>query len=159
MTEKEFSTLIKGDEIEVLQLYNENCGMNINSLKEEGYYKAKITSIEHSTKIRFKMNDFEVICCHQYNEARLNGKDIFRLINNNKQTKTNNNIMTNIKQFIKNAQLTAEEKLLRKQGFKNECGDYTQEAIDAVIQKLVKENNTYLVELATAIEKEENKTK
>lgn len=74
---------------------------------------------------------------------------------NNKQTK--NNIMSKITTFAKNLVLSADEKLLRKYGLKNECGEFTDEAESLVIAKLVKENEAYLIELAKAMEAEEAK--
>lgn len=70
-----------------------------------------------------------------------------------KQTK--NNIMSKITTFAKNLVLSADEKLLRKYGLKDECGEFTDEAESLVIAKLVKENESYLIELAKGMEEEE----
>lgn len=70
---------------------------------------------------------------------------------NNKKSE---NIMSNIKQFVKNSLLSKEEKLLRKVGFKSECGEYTQDAIDVVINMIVKEKESELIKIATDIESE-----
>lgn len=70
-----------------------------------------------------------------------------------KQTK--NNIMSKITTFAKNLVLSADEKLLRKYGLKDECGEFTNEAEDLVIAKLVKENESYLIELSKGMEEEE----
>jgi len=70
----------------------------------------------------------------------------------NKQT-----IMSKITTFAKNLVLSADEKLLRKYGLHTECGEATEEATDLVIAKLVKENESYLIELATAMQAEEAK--
>lgn len=67
--------------------------------------------------------------------------------------------MSKIKTFIKNVTLTSDEKLLRKHGLKTECGDYTEEAKEAVINKLVSENEAFLIEIAKGIELEEEKSK
>lgn len=65
------------------------------------------------------------------------------------------NIMSSIKEFAKNLILSADEKLLRSQGLKTECGDYTQDAKDIVMEKLAKENEAYLIEIAKAKKEEE----
>jgi len=41
-------------------------------------------------------------------------------------------IMTSIKTFVKNLTLSADEKLLRKLGLKNDCGEYTSECSQPV---------------------------
>lgn len=69
--------------------------------------------------------------------------------------KPKNNIMSKITTFAKNLVLSADEKLLRKYGLKDECGEFTDEAEDLVIAKLVKENESYLIELAKGMEEEE----
>jgi hypothetical protein len=74
--------------------------------------------------------------------------------NNKKQT-----IMSKVTSFVKNLTLSADEKLLRKYNLKNECGEYTSEAIDAVKLKLVSDNENYLIEIAKGLEEEENKNK
>lgn len=67
-----------------------------------------------------------------------------RLKLNKKET-----IMSNIKTFVKNLALSANEKLLREIGLKTEQGEYTQEAKDLVTDKLMAENEQYLIEIAT----------
>jgi hypothetical protein len=67
------------------------------------------------------------------------------------------NIMSNIVNFAKNLVLSDEEKLLRKHGLKDECGSYTSDARELVMEKLLKDNETYLVEVATKKEAEEKK--
>ena len=66
-------------------------------------------------------------------------------------------IMSNIIDFAKNLALSADEKLLRKQGLKDSCGDYTGEAKEIAIQKLCKEKEVELIEIAKAKELEEKK--
>lgn len=75
-------------------------------------------------------------------------------ININKKT-----IMSKITTFVKNSLLSADEKVLRKYGLKNECGEFTQEATDLVVAKLVKENEEYLVKVAKDMEAEEKASK
>ena len=91
------------------------------------------------------------------------------LIDNNSQVITNNNInpanctagnwvknkMSNIKEFAKNLLLSKEDKLLRQVGLQDNYGEYTQDAKDLVLAKLVEENKAYLVEIAEKKEKEE----
>jgi hypothetical protein len=78
------------------------------------------------------------------------------LLNNNENKKS---IMTNIISFAKNLTLSKEEKLLRKHDLKDSCGDYTAQAERLVIQKLIKDNESYLVELAEGLEKEVKENK
>lgn len=75
-------------------------------------------------------------------------------INNNKQT-----FMSKATNYIKNLTLSADEKLLRKYGFKDSCGDYTSEAMDLVEAKLVKDNEDYLIEIAKGLELEAKDSK
>lgn len=67
--------------------------------------------------------------------------------------------MSKLTNFVKNSLLSADEKLLRKNGLKDSCGDYTEEAQELVIAKLIKDNEAYLIEVATAMEVEEKKNK
>lgn len=66
-------------------------------------------------------------------------------------------IMTKIIDFAKDLILSADEKLLRKYGLKDECGNYTLNAKELVIEKLTKENEIYLLEIAGKFEAEEVK--
>ena len=68
-------------------------------------------------------------------------------------------IMTSIKTFVKEMGLTADEKVLRKAGLKTDCGDYTQDAIDVVLQAICKEKETELVEIAKGLIEEQTKAK
>lgn len=67
--------------------------------------------------------------------------------------------MSKATNYIKNLTLSADEKLLRKYGFKDGCGDYTGEAIDLVKMKLVKDNEVYLIEIAKGLELEAKEDK
>jgi hypothetical protein len=67
--------------------------------------------------------------------------------------------MSKITTFVKNSLLSADDKLLRKYGLQDECGDYTSEAVDLVKAKLVADNRAYLVETAKALEAEEKASK
>ncbi len=66
-------------------------------------------------------------------------------------TKTNN-IMSKVKDFVKNLALSADEKLLRKHGFKDSCGDYTDEAKSFAINKLCAEKEADMVAVAKEME-------
>jgi hypothetical protein len=83
------------------------------------------------------------------------GIEIYQSDNLTIKKQTKNNIMSKITTFAKNLVLSADEKLLRKYGLKDECGEFTDEAEDLVIAKLVKENESYLIELAKGMEEEE----
>ena len=61
----------------------------------------------------------------------------------------------NIKKFVKTLTLSKEDKLLREYGLQNDCGDFTEEARELVINKLVEENKAYLVEIATKLKEED----
>jgi len=68
-----------------------------------------------------------------------------------------NNKTMNIKKFVKTLTLSKEDKLLREYGLQNDCGDFTEEARELVINKLVEENKAYLVEIATKLKEEDKK--
>jgi hypothetical protein len=67
----------------------------------------------------------------------------------------NKTSMTTILEFVKNLSLSEDERLLRKHGLKDDCGNYTAEAYDLVEEKLTKENETYLIEIAKKKEEED----
>jgi len=64
-------------------------------------------------------------------------------------------VMKNIIKFAKNLVLSADEKLLRKYNLKNDCGEYTAEARELVINKLIADNEAYLIDLAKKLEAED----
>lgn len=66
-------------------------------------------------------------------------------------------LMDNIIAFAKGLTLSADEKLLRKVGLKNECGDYTPTARELVFAKLCSDNEAYLLDVATKMEAEKAK--
>lgn len=78
-------------------------------------------------------------------------------INNNKKT----NIMSKITSYVKNLTLTSDEKLLRKYGLHDDCGNNTSEAENAIDEKNYnsKENQDYLITIAKGLEEEANKNK
>ncbi len=57
--------------------------------------------------------------------------------------------------FVKKSLLSADEKLLRKYGLKDSCGEFTREAERVVMNKLVTDNEKYLIEVATNLQAEE----
>jgi hypothetical protein len=70
-----------------------------------------------------------------------------------------NKIMSNIINVAKNILLSSDEKLLRKHGLKNECGDYTCEAKEIVLLELCKQNESKLLEVAKSAEEEQKQNK
>jgi hypothetical protein len=44
---------------------------------------------------------------------------------------------------------------LREYNLQNDCGDFTEEAKELVINKLVEDNKAYLVEIATKLKEED----
>ena len=71
-----------------------------------------------------------------------------------KELEDNNKTM-NIKKIVKTLTLSKEDKLLREYGLQNDCGDFTEEAKELVINKLVEENKDYLIEIATKLKEED----
>lgn len=74
-----------------------------------------------------------------------------------KEELEDNNKTMNIKKFVKTLTLSKEDKLLREYGLQNDCGDFTEEAKELVINKLVEDNKAYLVEIATQLKEEDKK--
>ena len=96
----------------------------------------------------------------RYDDGEL-GKGKFKyyqLITSCEEISPKKSIMCSIIEFASNLGLSANEKLLRKYALKNECG-YTESAYDLVMAKLVADNEAYLIEVATAKQKEDNKNK
>lgn len=62
-------------------------------------------------------------------------------------------MIKSITKFIKELTLTADEKLLRKYDLKDECGEWTDEAEDALTRKFLDENTDYLIGIAKAYDK------
>lgn len=96
----------------------------------------------------------------------VDGKDVWEndleLVTNEPSNSSENKvgvIMGNIKTFVKNSLLSKNEKLLRKYGFKNECGDYTQDAKDYAITLLCAEKEADMIKVAQGLADEEEKSK
>lgn len=68
-------------------------------------------------------------------------------------TKIKNTTMNLIK-YAKNLTLSADDKLLREMNLVNECGDYTVEAREIVMNKLMEDNKPYLLEVAKKAKEE-----
>lgn len=75
-------------------------------------------------------------------------------LSNNKKS-----FMGNIITFAKNMTLSANEKLLREIGLKDNCGEYTSNARDIIIVKLCADNEAYLLTVATAMKAEQSEKK
>ncbi len=67
--------------------------------------------------------------------------------------------MTSIAKFVKNLALSADEKLLCKFGFKNDCGEYTQEAEQFAVLKACEAQEAAMIEVAKGLEAEEKESK
>lgn len=66
------------------------------------------------------------------------------------QSNTTTKPMDTLINFAKNLVLTSDEKVMRKYGLKNECGDFTELAKQVVINKLCADNVQTLIDLANA---------
>lgn len=75
-----------------------------------------------------------------------------------KEKKGIQKVMNSIVKFAKDITLSKEDKLLRKYGLVTECGEYTADAQQVIINKMCEDNKKYLIELAEKIE-EEGKSK
>lgn len=61
----------------------------------------------------------------------------------------------NITKFAKELLLSSDEKLMRKYGLKTECGDYTAEAREIILNKLCKDNEAELIDIAKKMNEED----
>lgn len=71
--------------------------------------------------------------------------------------RNNNGFVGSVLEFAKNIALGSEEKLLREVGLKDNCGHYTEEAKEIVINKLIEENKDTLIDIANKIKEEQEK--
>ena len=74
-------------------------------------------------------------------------------------TKQENRIMTNVVKRIKNLTLSKDDKLLRKYGLIDECGDLTEDGDIALTDILFTENKDKLVAIAEKLEVEDKASK
>lgn len=63
-------------------------------------------------------------------------------------------IMKDVQMFVKNLALSKDERALREVGLKTDCGVYTQDAIDIILQDMCKEKECRLIEIAHGVLKE-----
>lgn len=63
--------------------------------------------------------------------------------------------MNKLALFVKNLGLTKDEKIMRRQGIKNEHGEFTVQAKEIIINTLCRERETELLKIATELEIEE----
>lgn len=63
-------------------------------------------------------------------------------------------MLQSIRKFVNNLALSANERLLRKYNLKTDCGEYTPEAKELIINFICKENEGHLVEMATKYDEE-----
>lgn len=84
-------------------------------------------------------------------------KNCLQLISSCETISEKKTIMSSIKEFAKNLILSADEKLLRKQGLKDSCGNWTCEAKDIAIDMLCNDKEKELIDIATKKELEETK--
>ena len=113
-----------------------------------GIYKG-----QEATIIDIDFNDYVVV---QYSDGHIGKSDnpsrYYKIISSPSNTcgevKT---MLTNIKEFVKNSLLSADEKALREVGFKDSCGNYTSEARDFAINALCEDKKADLISVATAI--------
>lgn len=90
--------------------------------------------------------------CH---DVEIDGCTYFHRVSDLELLEAKKSIMQNIKTFVKNSLLSKEEKLMRKHGFKTECGEYTQDAKDHSINKLCKADEAEYTKIAIEMEAEE----
>jgi hypothetical protein len=69
------------------------------------------------------------------------------------------NIVESIIDTVKNLALSADEKLLRKFGFKDNCGDYTARAREVAMLKLLEDKASEILALAKELDAEEKENK
>ena len=116
------------------------------------------TTKEFLDKYGKKEEEIKINIMAPYNDIEyyfLSSQDLVNpIIQTQKDYKLDNKTM-NIKKFVKTLTLSKEDKLLREQGLQNDCGDFTEEARELVINKLVEENKDYLVEIATKLKEED----
>ncbi len=108
----------------------------------------KYDKTEEEIKINI-MTPYTIDGCWGFSEYLANC-----IMQTQKDYKLDNKAM-NIKKFVKTLTLSNEDKLLREYGLQNDCGDFTEEAKELVINKLVEENKDYLVEIATKLKEED----
>ena len=146
--------------------------MELKDIKVGGKYKVKpenksscrllandtfdyieITSIGDTGGLRYKTT--EVSCSLCYKPEHLEPYEPNP--STNVSTNLTPSFMDAIVTFAKELVLSKEEKLLRKHGLKDTCGTYTEAAKEIMLQKLCKESEQHLAEIAQKKEDEEAK--
>ena len=147
--------------------WKENTTVEIGRF-ENGKITCNCPSIRHTTyttqefldKYNKKEEEIKMNIMATYNDTGyyfFSSQDLVNpIIQTQKDYKLDNKTM-NIKKFVKTLTLSKEDKLLREQGLQNDCGDFTEEAKELVIDKLVEDNKAYLVEIATQLKEEDKK--
>ncbi len=108
----------------------------------------------HEIKWWYRVGGFSNIAETEYELVEEECTPCGTTLINKKQT-----FMSKATTYIKNLTLSADEKLLRKYGFKDDCGDYTSEGVELVKAKLVKDNEDYLITIAKGLEEEAKENK
>ncbi|MFA5617741.1 MAG: hypothetical protein WDK95_12930 [Syntrophorhabdaceae bacterium] len=155
---------------DVLEEYWDSC--KENTTVEIGYFKnGKITyncpqisghtaytTKEFLDKYDKKEEEIKINIMAPYTNTEyyfLSSQDLANpIMQTQKDYKLDNKTM-NIKKFVKTLTLSKEDKLLREYGLQNDCGDFTEEVKELVINKLVEDNKAYLVEIATKLKEED----
>ena len=134
----------------------ENGKITYNCPSGSGY--TEYTIQEFLDKYDKKEEEIKINIMAPYNNTEyyfISSQDLVNpIMQTQKDYKLDNKTM-NIKKFVKTLTLSKEDKLLREYGLQNDCGDFTEEARELVINKLVEENKAYLVEIATKLKEED----
>ena len=102
------------------------------------------------------INDKKFGHCHRcLGDRELELLDTSKIITGENNHK---NIMTTIKDFVKNLTLSADEKAMREVGLKSAEGEYTKEAIDIIVADLCVERESRLIEIANKMVAEKKAT-
>lgn len=154
-----------GDEVKILNIFlfrTDGHGIPREKIKHGsafGGHHAKIVDIYEKYFIVNFYNSYDKTGEMQlgYEESNL------ELIKSNESSCNSINktggIMSNITTFVKNLALSANEKLLRKHGFRDSCGVYTADAKEFALIKLCKSYRKDMVEIAKGLEAELEKNK
>lgn len=142
---KEYWNNYKENTIVCLNYYGSNEITYGNKLEDD---YTTYTTQEFLDKYNKKEEEIKINIMTTFN-TDLNYRD-YCITQTQKDYKLDNKTM-NIKKFVKTLTLSKEDKLLREYGLQNDCGDFTEEAEELVINKLVEDNKAYLVEIATKL--------
>lgn len=105
------------------------------------------------------VEDEEQVCTNGY-MRKLADIEIYKnSVESPTTIKKGQSIMSKLTNFVKDSFLSKEEKLMRKYGLKDSCGDYTSEARELAIQKLMSECDSYFIKVVKDMEAEEKANK